>query len=140
MSINRVVLVGRPTRDPEFKSTASGRPLLSFRLAFTTRGKNQQTGQWEDQSNFIDVTLWGPKAEALRDILKKGSLIGVDGKLRWREWESPSGEKRSAIDIQADDVSFVGPKSSDTGGGFGGRQEAGPSGPIDDLGGEEIPF
>lgn len=139
MSINRVVLVGRPTRDPEFKSTASGRPLLSFRLAFNTRGKNQQSGEWEDQPNYIDVTLWGTKAEALRDILKKGSLIGVDGKLRWREWESPSGEKRSAIDIQADDVSFVGPKSTEQGGPTG-RQDAGPSGPIDDLGGEEIPF
>lgn len=141
MSINRVVLIGRPTRDPEFRSTQSGTSLLSFRLAFNTRRKNASTGQWEDSPNFIDVTLFGNRAESLKDVLRKGSLIGVDGKLRWREWESPSGEKRSAIEVVADDISFVGPKDSGAGASAPEKASGGGGEPaIDDLGGEEIPF
>ncbi len=134
-SINRVVLTGGLTRDPELRSTGSGMSVLSMRLAFSTRGKNPQSGQWEDMPNYIDVTMFGDRAERLAPHLKKGSSIGVDGKLRWREWETQSGEKRQAIEVIADDIEFIGGRSEQV------SQEgnAAPAG-IEDLGGEEIPF
>lgn len=112
MSMNRVVLTGGLTRDPEVKATSGGMSILSLRLAFSSRGKNPQTGQWEDMPNYIDVTMFGDRAARIAPHLKKGSSIGVDGKLRWREWEK-DGQKRQAIEVIADDIEFVGGRSSD---------------------------
>jgi single-strand DNA-binding protein len=109
-----------------------------MRLAFNTRGKNSTTGEWEDQPNFIDVTLFGNRADALSRYLSKGSQIGVDGRLRWREWETPAGEKRSAIEVIVDEIEFVGGRSD--GQGSRDAEPAQPSGSGDDLEGEEIPF
>lgn len=116
--INRVVLTGRLTKDPELKALPDGTPVLSMRLAFSTRKRDAQ-GQWGDVSNFIDVSLIGNRADSLSRLLEKGRLIGVDGKLRWREWESQDGTKRSAIDISADNIELLGGRS-ESGGGFGG--------------------
>lgn len=137
-SINRVVLTGGLTRDPELRSTSGGMSVLSMRLAFSSRGKNPQSGQWEDMPNYIDVTMFGDRAQRLSTVLKKGSSIGVDGKLRWREWESQSGEKRQAIEIIADDIEFVGGGRPDSPSAEGGAE--GTAAPVDDLEGEEIPF
>jgi single-strand DNA-binding protein len=141
MGINRVVLVGNLTRDPETKSTSGGLSILSMRLAFNERRKNNQTGEWEDQPNYVDVTLFGTRAEGVSKLsLTKGARVGIDGKLRWREWESPSGEKRSAIEIVADDLmplSARGEGGVPAGGGAGATFGAAPA---DDLEGEEIPF
>ena len=141
MSINRAVLVGRLTRDPELRSTGSGMSVLSMRLAFNDRRKNSQTDQWEDVPNFIDVTVFGNRAEGLSRHLSKGSQIGVDGRLHWSEWESQSGEKRSKIEVYGDNIEFVGSRSDSGGesappsGGGGPTPSSG-----DDLEGEEIPF
>ncbi len=116
--INRVVLTGRLTKDPELKALPDGTPVLSMRLAFSTRKRDAQ-GQWGDVSNFVDVSLIGNRADSLSRLLEKGRLIGVDGKLRWREWESQDGTKRSAIDISADNIELLGGRS-ESGGGFGG--------------------
>lgn len=141
MSINRVVLVGNLTRDPEMKSTAGGLTIMSLRLAFNERKKNNQTGQWEDSPNYVDVSLFGQRAEAAEKLtLTKGSRIGVDGRLRWREWETPAGEKRSAIDIVADDITPLGGRGEAGSFGGGGGSFAGATSPADDLEGEEIPF
>ena len=142
MSINRAVLVGRLTRDPEMRSTASGMSVLSMRLAFNDRRKNPQTGEWEDMSNYIDATLFGKRAEALSRFLTKGTRIGIDGRLRWSEWESQSGEKRSKIEVIADELELL---DSRDGGGQGGQSGGGAGGGAasssgDDLEGEEIPF
>jgi single-strand DNA-binding protein len=142
MNINRVVLVGNLTRDPESKSTTSGLSILSMRVAFNERRKNNATGEWEDSPNYVDVTMFGTRAESLAKLaLPKGSRIGIDGKLRWREWETPSGEKRSAIEIIADDIMLL---SAREGGGAPAESRAGATfgaaAPADDLEGEEIPF
>jgi single-strand DNA-binding protein len=144
MSINRAVLVGRLTRDPEMRSTASGMSVLSMRLAFNDRRKNPQTGEWEDMSNYIDATLFGKRAEALSRFLTKGTRIGIDGRLRWSEWESQSGEKRSKIEVIADELELLdsrdaGGQGGQSGGGSGTGGGAAPSSG-DDLEGEEIPF
>jgi len=137
MSINRVVLTGGLTRDPELRSTTSGTSVLSMRMAFSDRRKNSSTGEWEDLPNYIDVTLFGARAEGLSRHLGKGSKIGVDGRLRWREWESSAGEKRSAVEVIADNIEFIGPRPENVSGESGGGK---PSAPTDDVGGEEIPF
>jgi single-strand DNA-binding protein len=136
MSINRAVLVGRLTRDPELRSTASGMSVLSMRLAFNDRRKNPQTGEWEEMSNYIDVTLFGKRAEALSRFLSKGTRIGVDGRLRWSEWESSSGDKRSKIEVIADELELLDSREGGQGGGGGSTPASGG----DDLDGEEIPF
>lgn len=138
MSINRVVISGNLTRDPELKATAGGMSILNMRMAVNDRRKNQQTGEWEDKPNYVDVIVFGARAEALHRFLSKGSKVAVEGKLRWSEWETQQGDKRSKLEVVADDVEFL---SSRDGGSGGYSAPAAPSGSegADDLG-EEIPF
>jgi single-strand DNA-binding protein len=136
MSINRVNLTGNLTRDAELKQTAGGTAILKIRLAVNDRRKNAQTGQWEDAPNYVDVTVFGARAEALSRFLSKGKQIAVDGKLRWREWESQAGEKRSALEVVADDIELLGGRSDSA----GSARPAPAEEAVDDLGGEDIPF
>ena len=106
MSINRVIISGNLTRDPELRSTASGLPVLGFGVAVNDRRKNQQTGEWEDYPNFIDCTMFGARAEALSRYLKKGVKVSIEGKLRWSQWER-EGQKRSKIEVIIDELEFV---------------------------------
>ena len=101
MSINRVIISGNLTRDPELRSTASGLPVLGFGVAVNDRRKNQQTGEWEDYPNFIDCTMFGARAESLSRYLGKGTKVAIEGKLRWSQWER-EGQKRSKIEVIAD--------------------------------------
>lgn len=109
MSINRVVLTGNLTRDPEVRRTQSGMAIMSFGLAVNDRRKNSQTGEWEDYANFIDCTMFGTRAEAVSNYLSKGSKIGLEGKLRWSQWER-DGQKRSKLEVIADEVEFLSPR------------------------------
>lgn len=141
MSINRVMVTGNLTKDPELRSTGSGMSVLKMRMAVNDRRKNQTTGEWEDVPNYVDVTVFGARADALARFLSKGSKVAIEGKLRWHEWESPGGDKRSALEIVADDVEFLSSRDGGSGGGGfasggGGSKPA----PADDLEGEEIPF
>lgn len=111
MSINRVIISGNLTRDPEMRQTASGMPVLSFGIAVNDRRKNSQTGEWEDAPNFIDCTMFGARAEALSRYLSKGTKVAIEGKLRWSQWER-DGEKRSKVEIIADDVEFMSRRES----------------------------
>lgn len=116
MSINRVVVSGNLTRDPELRSTGSGMSILKMGIAVNDRRKNSQTGEWEDVPNFFDVTVFGTRGESLSRFLSKGSKIAVEGKLRWRQWETPEGDKRSAVEIIADDIEFLSPRGEGGGG------------------------
>ena len=107
MSIIRVVISGNLTRDPELRATAGGTSVLKMGVAVNDRRKNQQTGEWEDVPNFIDVTVFGARAEALSRFLSKGSKVAIEGKLRWSQWESQAGEKRSKLEVIADEVEFL---------------------------------
>ena len=113
-NINRVVLVGNLTKDPELKST-SGSSLCKLRIAVNTRRKDE-TGQWVDKPNYFDVAVWGNQAESCAQYLSKGRPVGIDGRLEWREWEATDGSgKRQAVEIVAESVQFLG--SRDGGGG-----------------------
>jgi single-strand DNA-binding protein len=117
-NINRVVLTGNLTRDPELRSTASGMSVCSLRVACNTRRKNNATGEWEDKPNYFDVTVWGAQGENCARFLAKGRPVAIDGRLEWREWEDrESGAKRQAIDIIADAVQFLGGRDDVQGGG-----------------------
>ena len=136
MSINRVMITGNLTRDPELRATQGGTSVLKLGMAVNDRAKNQQTGEWEDRPNFVDVTIFGARAEALSRFLSKGSKVAIEGKLRWSSWESPQGEKRSKLEVVADEVEFLSSRDSAPGGGVfteGASTEA----PAPD---EEIPF
>ena len=117
-AINRVVLVGNLTRDPELRHTPSGTAVCNLRLAVNTRRKDE-TGQWVDKPNYFDITVWGNQGERCAQYLSKGRPVAVDGRLEWREWETPEGNKRQAVDVVADTVQFLGGRGDGEGGGGG---------------------
>ena len=104
--LNRVTLVGRLTRDPELRHTASGDGIASLRLACSSRGRDEN-GQWTDKPNYFDVTVFGRQAESVAQYLGKGRRVGVDGRLQWREWEASDGSRRQAVEVVAQDVFFL---------------------------------
>lgn len=105
MSINRVVVSGNLTRDPELRVTPGGTQVLGFGVAVNDRRRNQQTGEWEDYPNFIDCTMFGNRAEALSRILHKGMKVAIEGKLRYSSWEDKNGGgRRSKVEIIPDEV------------------------------------
>ena len=107
-NINRVVLTGNLTADPELRSLPSGTSVCSLRVACNTRRKNGSTGEWEDKPNYFNVTVWGAQGENAARYLSKGRPVAIDGRLEWREWEAQDGTKRQAVDIIADSVQFLG--------------------------------
>lgn len=141
MSINRVVLTGNLTRDAEMKQTSGGMAIVKLRLAVNDRRKNAATGQWEDSPNYIDVVIFGSRGEALSRFLSKGKQIAVEGKLRWSEWESQAGEKRSKVEVVADDIELLGGRG-DAPAGSSRPAPAADYGdePADIPDGEDIPF
>jgi single-strand DNA-binding protein len=127
-NINRVIMTGNLTRDPELRSLPSGMSVCSMRIACNTRRKGQ-SGEWEDKPNYFDVTVWGAQGENCAKYLSKGRPIAVDGRLEWREWETQDGQKRQAVDIIADSVQFLGGRDdAGTGNGFSGRSDV----PVDE--------
>jgi single-strand DNA-binding protein len=117
-NINRVIITGNLTRDPELRSLPSGTSVCSLRVACNTRRKDNSSGEWVDKPNFFDVTVWGAQGENCAQYLSKGRPVAVDGRLEWREWEDKQGNKRQSIDIIADSVQFLGSRE---GGENGGR-------------------
>ena len=111
MSLNRVMVTGNLTRDPELRQTPNGMAVLSFGIAVNDRRKNSQTGEWEDYPNFLDCTMFGPRADGLSRILTKGSKVAIDGKLRWSQWEK-DGQKRSKVEIIVDSLDFMSSKQN----------------------------
>jgi single-strand DNA-binding protein len=128
-NINRVVLVGNLTKDPELRHTPSGTPVCKLRLAVNSRQKDGATGEWTDKPNYFDVTVWGNQGESCAQFLSKGRAVGVDGRLDWREWEAQDGSKRQAVEIIADSVQFIGGR-----GEGGGEPQFVPAGATADQG------
>ena len=125
-NINRVVMTGNLTADPELRSLPSGMSVCSMRIACNTRRKNASTGEWEDKPNYFNVTVWGAQGENCANYLSKGRPVAIDGRLEWSEWEAQDGGKRSKVEVVADTVQFLGSRGDGEGGGGGGgfRQTA----------------
>ena len=116
-NINRVVLVGNLTKDPELRHTPSGTAVCSLRLAVNTRRKDSATGEWTEKPNYFDITVWGNQGESCAQYLAKGRPVAVDGRLEWREWDAQDGTKRQVVEIIADSVQFLGSRGDGEGGG-----------------------
>lgn len=119
MSINRVVISGNLTRDPELRSTASGTAVLGLGVAVNDRRRNATTGEWEDYPNYVDCTMFGARAQGISQYLTKGTKVCIEGKLRWSQWER-DGQKRSKLEVIVDEIEFM---SSRNAGGDGISQE-----------------
>jgi single-strand DNA-binding protein len=115
-NINRVVLTGNLTKDPELRSTSSGTSVCSLRLAVNT-SKKDASGQWTEKPNYFDVTVWDKQGENCAQYLSKGRPVAVDGRLDWREWDAQDGTKRQAVQIIASTVQFLGSRGDAEGGG-----------------------
>jgi single-strand DNA-binding protein len=120
--INRVVLVGRLTRDAELKFTNSGLQICTFSLAINRRRKNGN--EWVDEANFFDIVYMSNAAEAVHKYLTKGKQVGVDGELTQNRWETQDGQKRSKVEIMARNVMLLG-SSQGGGGGMSGGMSGG---------------
>jgi single-strand DNA-binding protein len=113
-NINRVVLVGNLTRDPELRSTPGGTPVCSLRIAVNSR-RRDESGQWVDKPNYFSISVFGNQAESCSQYLSKGRPVAVDGRLDWREWQAQDGSKRESVEIVAESVQFLGSRSEGSG-------------------------
>ena len=141
MSINRVIISGNLTREPELRSTATGMPVLSFCVAVNDRRKNTQTGAWEDYANYVDCTMFGNRAEGISRYLAKGNKVSIEGKLRWSQWEAKDGSgKRNKLEVIVDEIELM----SRNGEGQGSYNAPATSAPVIDesssIYDEDIPF
>ena len=101
---NHITIVGNLTRDPELRFTPSGQATATFGVAVNRRWQNRQTNEWEEAVSFFDVTAWQQLAENVAESVQKGTRIIVTGRLDQRSWETQDGEKRSKIEIVADEI------------------------------------
>lgn len=112
--MNRVLLVGRITHDLELRYTNAGIAVVNFSIAVNRNFTNEQG---EREADFIRVVAWRGQAENIVKYVKKGSLVGVDGRLQSSSYETPQGEKRTSIEVLADTVEFLEPKGAQGGSG-----------------------
>ncbi len=145
---NAVTIVGNCTRDPELRYTNGGMQVAGFGVAINQRRRNNETGQWEDgETSYFDVTCFRELAENVAESVSKGTRVIVSGTLRQRSWETPDGDRRSKVEIIADEV---GPslrwatasieRAGRSDGGGAPRSGSAPSGPPPAYDNEEEPF
>ena len=103
MSINKTIISGNLTRDAEVKRTSSGMAIVTFCVAVNERRKNNQTGEWDDYPNFVDVTWFGTRAEKCAGVLVKGAKVTVEGHLRQERWEK-DGQKHNKLGVILDEI------------------------------------
>jgi single-strand DNA-binding protein len=121
-SINRVVLVGRLTRDPELRALPSGTSVCSLRIACNS-SRRDADGDFKERPNFFDVSVYGASGESVESYMRKGSRVGIDGRLEWREWETADQQKRQAVSVVADTVQFLDSPGDRSAGGPGGIED-----------------
>ncbi len=104
MADNSITIVGNLTRDPEIRYTASGQANAKLGMAVSRRWQNKQTNEWEERTSFFNIVAWGDMAENISDTLTKGTRVIVNGRLEQRSWENEQGEKRSVVEVVADEI------------------------------------
>src|ERR1700756_4035700 len=118
-SLNQVTLMGNLTRDPELRQTPTGQTVTSFSLALN-RAYKDQSGEWQEATDYIDIVAWGPLGERVSQYLSKGRRCLVQGRLQSRSWEQ-EGQKRSKVEVLANDVTFLDSRGFSEDGGNGGN-------------------
>ncbi|GHU39313.1 single-stranded DNA-binding protein [Spirochaetia bacterium] len=138
IDINHVTLIGRLTRDAEYKVLSSGQAVCNFSIAVNRRRKNGD--QWEDEANYFDIVLWGKQADSLNRYLVKGKQIGIDGELRQDRWQQ-DGQNRSKVVISANNVQLLGggnPGSTGSAPAYSGGASSGGGAPSSYNGGSSF--
>jgi single-strand DNA-binding protein len=143
MSFNKITLVGNLGRDPELRYTPQGTPVCSFTMA-TNERRRDKSGEFQDQTTWFRVTLWGRQAETASQYLTKGRPVYIEGRLRIEEWTDRDGKQRYTLEVHATDMQFIGGRGDDAQGG-GPRPEpsrgaAGPAGAHAEVEDDDIPF
>lgn len=136
-SLNKVILVGNLTKDPELRFVPSGQAVANLRMA-TNRKYKAGNGEWKEEVTYLGVEVWGKSAEACGEYLKKGSPLLVEGRLKLKEWTAQDGQKRSMLEVVSERVQFL-----QGGPGRGAENAAGDPGPGHDtppVGDDDIPF
>lgn len=123
-SLNQVIVMGNLTRDPELRQTPSGQSVCSFSLALN-RSYKDASGEWQEATDYIDIVAWGPLGERVSQYLHKGSRTLVQGRLQSRSWEQ-EGQKRSKVEVLANDVTFLDGRGEGSEGGNGGGYNRAP--------------
>jgi single-strand DNA-binding protein len=154
MAFCKVMIIGNLGRDPEMRYTPTGRPVTQFSVAVNQSTKNQQTGEWTEETDWFRVSVFGDRAERAAEQLRKGNRVFVEGRFRTREFEGQDGQKRTSLDITADNVislerrpredeaGFVGAPAAAGAGASGGFSGGGSGGsrPPDDADLDDLPF
>ncbi len=136
-SLNKVFLMGNLTRDPELRYTQNSKAVTSFGIA-VSRNWTTPDGEQKEDVCFVDVSMFGKRAEIISEYFSKGNPIFIEGRLQYRQWETQEGQKRRALSVVADDFQFIGQtkrRSGSSGAGQGGKSST-----TDDISDEEIPF
>ena len=155
-SFSKAMIIGNLGRDPEMRYTPNGRPVTEFSVAVNQSTKNQQTGEWIEETDWFRVSVFGDRAERAAEQLRKGNRVFVEGRFKTREFEGNDGQKRTSLDVTADNVislekrprddeaGFVGaPAAAGAAGGFsagGGGGGGGSRPPADDADLDDLPF
>jgi single-strand DNA-binding protein len=158
MAFCKVMIIGNLGRDPEMRYTPTGRPVTQFSVAVNQSTKNQQTGEWIEETDWFRVSVFGDRAERAAEQLRKGNRVFVEGRFRTREFEGQDGQKRTSLDVTADnvislekrprddDAGFVGAPAAAAAGAAGGFSGGGGGGgggsrpPADDADLDDLPF
>ena len=137
-TVNKVMLLGNLTRDPELRYTPQGAAVCEFSLALNRSYTNKQTGQRVEEVSYIDCVAWGRTAEISAEYLKKGRQVFVEGRLTQDRWESQEGKKMSKVKVTCEQVTFVGSRPGGAAAGGEGAASKGAPAP-ESVGGEEPP-
>jgi single-strand DNA-binding protein len=120
MAFCKVSIIGNLGRDPEMRYTPNGKPVTQFSVAVNQSTKNQQTGEWTEETDWFRVSVFGDRAERAAEQLRKGNRVFVDGRFRTREFEGQDGQKRTSLDVTADNVISLERRPRDDESGFTG--------------------
>jgi single-strand DNA-binding protein len=168
MALCKVMIIGNLGADPEMRYTPSGRPVTQFNVAVNQSTKNQQTGEWNEETDWFRVSIWGDRAERAAETFRKGNKVFVEGRFKTREFEGRDGQKRTSLEITADSLvnlekrnreegdggqftaaapagavagaSGGAPTGAPAGGGGGGRGNGGGGGNFDEGELDDLPF
>ena len=123
-NLNKVMLMGNLTRDPELRYTPNNTAVTKIGLAVNRRWRNQQTGEQQEETTFVDCTAFGRQAELLNQYMKKGRPLFIEGRLSFRQWQAQDGTNRSKLEVVIEQFQFIDSGGASAGGGGGGGEAA----------------
>ncbi len=127
-NLNKVMIIGNTGRDAELRYTANGTAVSDFSMAVNSRRRSQQSGEWEDETEWFQVVLFGDRAERISQYITKGKQLYVEGRLRTRNWDDDQGVRHYRTEVIANNVEFLDRRGESGGGDWGGSSGGGSGG------------